>query len=54
MGNGIYCHPLTVADSFSRYLFAVKGLISPCYVDTRKAFESVFKNFGLPQQIQAI
>lgn len=51
MGNGVYCHPLTVADSFSRYLFAVKGLLSPCYVDTRKAFESVFKNFGLPQQI---
>jgi len=51
MGNGVYCHPLTIADSFSRYLFAVKGLLSPCYVDTRKVFESVFKNFGMPQQI---
>ena len=51
MGNGVYCHPLTIADSFSRYVFAVKGLLSPCYVDTRKVFESVFKNFGMPQQI---
>lgn len=51
MGNGVYCHPLTIADSFSRYVFAVKGLLSPCYVDTRKVFESVFRNFGMPQQI---
>jgi len=51
MGNGIYCHPLTIADSFSRYVFAVKGLLSPCYVDTRKVFESVFRNFGMPRQI---
>ena len=51
MGNGVYCYPLTIADSFSRYLFAVKGLLSPCYVDTRKAFEVVFKNFEIPQQI---
>jgi len=51
MGNGVYCYPLTIADSFSRYLFAVKGLLSPCYVDTRKVFESVFKNFGMPLQV---
>jgi hypothetical protein len=49
--DGVYCHPLTVADSFSRFLLAAKGLLSPCYVDTRKAFETIFKNFGLPSQI---
>ncbi len=51
MGNGVYCYPLTIADSFSRYIFAIKGLLSPCYLDTRKAFELVFKNFGMPMQI---
>ena len=25
MGNKIYCHPLTIADSKSRFLFAAKG-----------------------------
>jgi hypothetical protein len=25
MGNKIYCHPLTIADSKSRFLFSAKG-----------------------------
>ena len=50
MGNGVYCYPLTVADSFSRYLFAAKALLSPCYVDTRKTLELVFREYGIPLQ----
>ena len=26
MGNKVYCYPLTIADSYSRYVFAAKGM----------------------------
>lgn len=51
MGNKIYCHPLTIADSMSRYLFAVKGMENPTTEGAKPVFERVFREFGLPEQL---
>ena len=46
------CHPLTVSDGFSRYLLACRALRRPLFQPTRKVFESVFREFGLPDAIR--
>ncbi|MBN2729240.1 MAG: transposase [Bacteroidales bacterium] len=51
MLNKQYCNPLTIADSKSRYLFAVEGLERAVTELVRPVFERVFKEFGLPQMI---
>jgi len=51
MGNKIYCHPLTIADSMSRYLFAIKGMENPYTKDAKPVFERVFRESGLPLQM---
>lgn len=51
LGNGKYCHPLTIADSFSRYVFAAKGLYGEKFQQTRLEFRRVFREFGMPLQI---
>lgn len=48
MGNKIYCHPLTIADSRSRYLFAIKGMENPTTEGAKPVFERVFRENGLP------
>jgi len=49
--DGNYLYPLTIADSFSRYLFAAQGLTHPTLAATQAVFSRVFKEFGLPLQI---
>ncbi|MCG8412086.1 MAG: integrase core domain-containing protein, partial [Bacteroidales bacterium] len=51
MGNKIYCYPLTIADSYTRYVFCAKGLYSANLENTMKVFADVFKRYGLPKQI---
>jgi hypothetical protein len=51
MGNRVYCHPLTIADSYSRFVFEAKGMYQPTFIETQAAFIVVFKKYGLPQQI---
>lgn len=48
MGNWEYCYPLTIADSCSRYLFAIHGLEYCRAEDCKPIFERVFREFGLP------
>lgn len=50
--NGLYCYPLTIADSYSRYLLECRGLLSPGLKDTKKAFTKIFKKYGLPERIR--
>ena len=50
---GERCHPLTVSDGCSRYLFACQGLHRPLFKPTRKIFESIFREYGLPDAIRA-
>ena len=51
LGNGRYCYPLTIADSYSRYVFAAKGLYATNGVNTKPVFIEVFRKYGLPEQI---
>jgi len=49
---GERCHPLTVSDGCSRYLIACQGLRRPLFKPTRNIFESVFREYGLPDAIR--
>ena len=51
MGNKIYCHPLTIADSRSRFLFTAKGHYHENLKSAKAEFTKVFRTFGIPKQI---
>jgi transposase InsO family protein len=51
MGNKIYCHPLTIADSKSRFLFSAKGHYKETLKSVKAEFTKVFRKFGIPKQI---
>lgn len=51
LGNGRYCHPLTIADPASRYVFAIDALASTRVGPAIQVFERVFREWGLPEQI---
>lgn len=51
MGNREYCHPLTIADSMSRFLFAIQALERPDTEHSRPIFEKAFCEYGLPVQL---
>jgi transposase InsO family protein len=50
--GGERCNPLTVSDGFSRYLLCCKSLKSTITEPVRRAFEQVFREFGLPDAIR--
>jgi transposase InsO family protein/transposase-like protein len=51
MGNKIYCHPLTIADSKSRFLFTAKGHYKETLKSAKAEFTKVFRKYGIPGQI---
>jgi len=51
MGNKKYCHPLTIADSRSRYVFTAKGHYREDFKSVQAEFKEVFRRYGLPKQI---
>ena len=51
MGNKKYCHPLTIADSRSRFLFTAKAQYREEFKSTKTEFTKVFRKYGLPKQI---
>ena len=51
VGN-CYCYPLTVTDSYSRYLLRCQSLNSVKGHLCRPVFEAAFKEFGLPNRIR--
>jgi len=51
MGNGKYCYPLTICDSYSRFIIEIKALSTPSFEQAKPVFESVFKVYGLPEQL---
>jgi transposase InsO family protein len=53
MGDGRYCYPLTVMDTYSRYVLAVLGMHRPTYEGTKAVFEALFKKYGFPKQIHS-
>ena len=51
MGNKIYCHPLTIADSRSRFLFTAKGHYHETLKLAKAEFTKVFRKYGIPKQL---
>jgi transposase InsO family protein len=51
MGNKIYCHPLTIADSKSRFVFTAKGHYNETLKNAKAEFTKVFRIYGLPKQL---
>jgi putative transposase len=52
LGEGGLCYPLTVTDSYSRYLLGCWALARPTYLQTRSYFELAFRQYGLPSAIR--
>lgn len=52
LGSGSLCYPLTLTDSYSRYLLGCWGLMHPAYLPTRSYFEIAFRQYGLPGAIR--
>ena len=51
LGNGKYCYTLTVADSYSRYLFVAQGMYSANTANVKKVYIDIFRRYGLPEQL---
>lgn len=51
--DGQVCYPLTVTDSYSRYLLGVDGLVSVSEPYSWPVFERLFRCYGLPQIIRS-
>lgn len=51
MGNKIYCHPLIIADSKSRFLFTANGHYNEPFKAAKAEFTKVFRKYGIPQQL---
>jgi transposase InsO family protein len=49
LGHGAYCYPLTVCDSYSRYLLGCQGLSSTAGDLARPVFDRIFREYGLPR-----
>jgi transposase InsO family protein len=52
LGSGNLCYPLTLTDSYSRFLLGCWGLEHPAYLPTRAYFERAFGEYGLPSAIR--
>lgn len=50
--NGKLCYPLTISDGFSRSLLCCRALRSTHGSDSKRVFESVFREYGLPDAIR--
>ena len=51
MGNKKYCHPLTIADSKSRFVFTAKGHYKENLNSAKTEFTRVFRKYGIPKQM---
>ena len=50
-GDKQYCYPLTIMDTYSRYVLAIVGMHRATFEATKAVFEALFDEFGLPDQI---
>ncbi len=50
--DGVYCHPLTIADGFSRYLIRCHALTSTAHNGAAAVFKTAFNEYGLPEIIR--
>jgi putative transposase len=53
LGDGQRCEPLTLTDSFSRFLIALDASASTSEAEARPVFERAFARYGLPEAIRS-
>lgn len=51
LGNRDYCYPLTVVDTYSRYVLECRALKSTSSPACMRAFRQLFRSVGLPEAI---
>jgi transposase InsO family protein len=51
--NGMRCGPLTMTDSFARFVTGLKPCQSTSEAEARPAFEEAFGEYGLPEAIRS-
>lgn len=51
--DAVRCYPLTLIDTFSRYLIRCEGLLDPDGDHVRRILDSAFVEFGLPAAIRS-
>jgi putative transposase len=52
-GDGVYCHPFTLRDGFSRFVLRCDALAGYTHDATQRCFERAFAEYGLPQRIRS-
>jgi putative transposase len=52
-GDGSRCDPLTLSDTWSRYLLRCQTVARPDHAHVRSVFEAAFSEFGLPLSIRS-
>lgn len=52
LNNSRYCYPLTITDSYSRYLLECRALTTTGLESAKKVFCNIFKKYGLPERIR--
>lgn len=50
--DGLWCYPLTVMDHEARYLLACRRVAGTQLEPTKKVFETLFREYGLPWRIR--
>ena len=53
LGDGARCEPLTITDSFCRYLLKLSCGEGTAEAEARPQFEAAFEEFGLPEVIRS-
>jgi putative transposase len=53
LGDGARCEPLTLADTYSRFLLAVSTGSGPHQAQAKPVMQRAFEDFGLPQVIRS-
>ena len=53
LGDGTRCEPLTITDSFSRYLISLSATTNTREEQARPLFEQAFREHGLPDAIRS-
>lgn len=48
-----YSYPLTIADTFSRYVLGCESLTTPSFEQTWRVFVQIFRKYGLPLSIRS-
>ena len=51
--EGRYCHPLTITDACSRFLFRCEPLEGEDVATSKEVFEATFREFGLPLRMRS-